>query len=66
MGLGKISNNEITNSSSGIGIGSIDVEVEDQVSEGMQTGENMEHNEGLFELDGKESEDSYDEMLWQV
>lgn len=64
-GLGNISNNEISDSGSGAGTGSvngiIDVEVEDyyQDDEGMPTGENMEHD-GLFELDAEESEDSDD------
>ena len=70
-GLGKISDNDITNSSSGTSVGagtsSIDVEDEDYIDheEGMLTGENMQHD-GLFGLDAEESEDSYDEMMWQV
>ena len=68
-GFGKISNNEINNSSSGATAGndSIDVESEDyyQDDKGMPIGENIEHD-GLFKLDAKESEDSNDEMMWQV
>ena len=65
-GLGNISNNEINNLGSGAGGGRIDVEAEDQASKDMKTAENMEHNEGLFELDGKESKDLNAQMLWKV
>ena len=70
-GLDNISNNDISNSSTsvgvGVGTGSIDVEDEDYIdhNEGMLTRENMQHD-GLFGLDAKESEDSNDEMMWQV
>ena len=67
--MGNISNNEISNSGSGVGAstGSIDVEDEDYIDreEGMLTRENMQHD-GLFGLDAKESKDLDDEMMWQV
>ena len=66
-GLQKFSNNEINNSGSGIGSGSIDIEVEDyyQDDKGMPTRENTEHD-GLFELDDEESKYLDDEMMWKV
>ena len=72
-GLGNVSNNDINNSGSGVGVGTgtsrIDVKVEDYYEddhdEGMLTLEKMQHD-GLFGLDAEESEDSDDEMMWQV
>ena len=65
-GLGNVSSNDINNSGSGAGIGSIDVEDEDYIDreEGMLTRENMQC--GLFGLDAEGSEDSDDEMMWKV
>ena len=66
-GLGNISNNDISNSGSVAGTGSIDVEDEDYINheEGMLTKENMQCD-GLFEFDAEELKDSDDEMMWQV
>ena len=65
-GLGNISSNDISNLGSGASTGSIDVEDENYIDheEGMLTGENMQC--GLFGLDAEGSEDSDDEMMWQV
>ena len=59
--MGKKFKNAISNSSKDIG----SIGAKDQVRGGMDTGENIEHYEGLFELDDKEYKDSNDEMLWK-
>ena len=65
-GLGNVSSNDISNSGSGAGTSSIDVEDDDYIDceEGMLTRENMQH--GLFGLDAKGLEELDDEMMWQV